>query len=255
MVRIVTLLFLIFFNSQDTKDRFAHITDRKARKIIKASIDHAGGIDRWENLKQLKYKKNFSLFDANGKLEKNYEQSHNYSFEMDRYTIKSTVGNNFVQTSSNKGNYARTTVVTLDGRMTTQKEDDQDKLAKAMNTSIYVVSMPFKLLDPGADISYEGELTLEDGSVVDVIQVVYDADKYENHSSSEIWKYYFDKEDRKIVGNWIQSADHFNVVENLSFIRVDGILFNGKRKSWRIDEDGKILFIRAEYDYFDYEVY
>jgi len=48
----------------------------------------------------------------------------------------------------------------------------QEALEKAVNTSLYVVSMPFKLLDPGAEIQYLGEETLAGGQALDVIQLI-----------------------------------------------------------------------------------
>ncbi len=254
MFRIIILSALYLFNLHGSHDRYEHITDKKAREIIKASIENAGGLDKWESLKTLKYKKDFTLYNSEGEVEKIFKQVHDYNYQSDKILILSHDGTKTSETILNKGSYHRTISQLVNDDEITSTEDDQDKLAKAMNTSLYVVSMPFKLLDPGAEINHVGLDTLEDGRVVDVIRVTYNAEKYSNHSSSEVWKYYFDQEERKIVRNWIQSSDHLNVVENQTFIRANGILFNGHRKSWRVDEEGNRLFLRAEYDYYDYEV-
>lgn len=254
MFRISILLMLYFLNLHGSHDRYAHIEDVKAREIIKSAIENAGGIDTWEGLKGLKYKKDFTLYNSEGGIEKEFKQIHDYNYGTDQIKVISDDGVKKTETLLSKGQYSRNTTETIDDKIVTTKEEDQSKLAKAMNTSLYVVSMPFKLLDPGALITHDGLDTLADGRVLDVLKVVYNAEKHANHSSSEVWKYYFDQEDRKIVRNWIQSYDHLNVVENQTFIREGGILFNGHRKSWRVDADGNRLFLRAEYDYYDYEV-
>lgn len=130
----------------------------------------------------------------------------------------------------------------------------QEAIAKAVNTATYVVSMPFKLLDPGAVIRYLGEDKLADGRPVDVIEVAYNTDQHENHSTSDVWRYYFDRPDRKIVANWVDAGDHYSLVENLTYERVGGILFNKKRQSFRVDSLGNKLYLRADYAYGNYQV-
>lgn len=229
-------------------DRYAHIQDKKAREIIKASIEHAGGIDRWESVKRLTYKKDFQLFLESGEVEKSFEQVHDYRWEEPAsIDIRSIENGALIHTRLKNGHFSRT----VDGKAATI---NQEVLEKAVNTSTYVVSMPFKLLDAGVKIKYLGEEMLFDNKVVDVIQLSYDAEQYDQHSTSDVWKYYFDKKDRKILANWVKTGDHFSLVENLTFERIGGILFNGKRKSYRVDSSGTKLYLRAEYDYYDYQI-
>jgi len=228
-------------------DRFAHIDDENAREIIKASIAHAGGIDKWESIKHLKYNKDFSLLFGDGSVEKSFSQVHDYNYDPLVIDIKSNENGDEVHTLLSGGKYSRT----FNGK---PSDATSANLAKAINTSTYVIGMPFKLLDPGVDIMYDGELLLDNGKLVDVIQVSYDPQKNSNHSTADVWKYYFDKQDRKIVGNWVDAGDHANVIENLTFEKVGGILWNKKRKSWRLDSLGKKEYVRADYSYDNYEV-
>lgn len=228
-------------------DRYAHIEDAKARAIIQASIAHAGGLEKWESIKKLNYTKDFSLLLESGEMEKAYHQLHDYSWYPLKIDIKSTENGALIHTVFENGTYART----QDGKAV---DISQEALVKSVNTSTYVVSLPFKLLDPGPEIIYEGETTLSDGQTVDVLKVSYNADENANHSTSDVWKYYFDKEDAKIVANWVKSIDHFSLIENLSYERAGGILFNKDRKSYRVDSLGNKLFLRAEYSYGDYVV-
>jgi hypothetical protein len=250
---LLLLLFLAISCTPATEDtakqvdRYEQIADEKAREIIRASIEHAGGMERWEQMQQLRYTKDFSLLLESGEVEKSYEQVHDYQYNPMVIDIQSQENGQLIHTLLQEGVYSRT----IDGE---SADLSQDVLAKAVNTSTYVVGMPFKLLDPGVDITYEGGTQMEDGRMVDVIRVSYDADQHDNHSTTDVWKYYFDKEDRKIVANWVKTSDHFSLVENVSFVRAGGILFNKERKSYRVDSLGQRLWLRAEYVYDNYEV-
>lgn len=229
------------------EDRYSHIEDTNAKSIIKRAIDHAGGLDQWESIKQLKYTKDFSLLFEDGTVEKAFKQVHNYQYSPLSIQIESEENGELIRTIQQDGGFTRT----VNG---SELETSQEALAKAVNTSTYVVSMPFKLLDPGAQLSYEGVQTLEGGAEVDVIKVAYNADKHANHSTSDVWKYYFSKEDGRILANWVDAGDHFALIENLSFVREGGILFNKERKSYRVDSLGNKLYLRAEYLYDNYAV-
>lgn len=228
-------------------DRYAHIADQKARDIIKASIIHAGGIEKWESMKQLNYTKDFSLLLPDGEVERSFSQVHEYKYNPLDIVIKSKENDDLIETKLKHGKYTR-----LKNGITSEAKEEA--LVKAVNTSTYVIGMPFKLLDPGVEIVYDGEHTLENSKKVDVIQVSYDPDKNENHSTADVWKYYFDKKDRKIVGNWVQTGDHANIIENITFERVGGVLFNKRRKSFRLDSLGNKEHVRADYYYDNYDV-
>lgn len=52
----------------------------------------------------------------------------------------------------------------------------------------------------------------------------------------------------------VKHADHLSYVKNLSFTEVDGFTFPLTRKSWRVNKDRGTLYLRAEYEYSDYEI-
>ncbi len=231
----------------ETLDRYAHIEDVKARAIIRRSIENAGGIERWEAIKRLRYTKNFDLLLESGEVEKSFKQIHDYQYDPLKIEIQSEEDGTLIQTIYENGEYRRM----VNGEAI---EVSQEALAKAVNTSTYVISMPFKLLDPGAAIAYEGLDTLEDNRVVEMIKVSYDATEFDNHSTSDTWRYYFDSDDGKIVANWVQSSDHANIIDNISFERAGDILFNKRRKSFRVDSLGNKTFVRADYEYGNYQI-
>lgn len=252
LLLLILLCFCMMSCDQETSltnkpDRFGHIKDEKAAAILKKAIAFAGGLDKWESIKHLNYTKKFDLFLESGAIEKSFEQTHDYQYSPTKITIVSKENGEETKTVFQDGIYKRT----KNGKAV---ESTQAALKKAVNTSTYVVSAPFNLLDAGAVISYDGERTMDDGRIVDVLKVVYDAERFKNHSSSETWKYYFDKNETKLVANWVKSSDHLNLVENLTFEKANGILFNKHRKSYRIDEEGNKLYFRAEYFYDNYKV-
>ena len=54
------------------------------------------------------------------------------------------------------------------------------------------------------------------------------------------------------VAYMVQHADHYSYVENQSFHEVEGFLLPKTRKSYRVDQDRNILYLRADYAYDDY---
>lgn len=246
----ITGLLILACNNpepQNQQDPYAHIEDTQVRTILQAAIEYAGGLERWESIKRLAYTKDFHLLDASGEIERSYRQIHDYRYGPLHLNILSIENGDTIHTVLENGRYARTvndTMVNL----------EQSTLEQSVNTSTYVVSMPFKLLDSGPVLKYLGADTLGNGQIVDIIELNYNADAHDNLSSSDIWRYYFDRPDRKIVANWVKTSDHFSLVENLSYARVGGILFNKERKSYRVDSLGNKLYLRAEYWYDNYQV-
>jgi len=107
--------------------------------------------------------------------------------------------------------------------------------------------------DPGVKLTYKGSKSY-DNKTVEVIEASYNADENKNHSTNDVWEYYFDKEDGKIIANWVQSSDHANIIDNNSFARPEGILFHKDRTSYRLDDEGKKEYVRAKYNYYNYKV-
>ena len=228
------------------KTPFAHITDNSVRTILQKSIAKHGGLDTWQAKKKLSYSKDFSLLKENGELEKKFQQKHSYEYKPLKITINSTENGQVIQTVLKNGTYSRT----QDGKVL---DLPKNKLQKAVNTSLYVIGIPFKLLDEGAKITHIGVDTVLN-KAADVLEVRYDTKQYVNHSSNDIWRYYFDQTDGTVLANWVQTDDHANLVENLTFEKVGGILFNKQRKSWRLDSLGNKAYLRADYLYDNFDL-
>jgi len=231
-------------NKQNTGD---HITDTKAKEVILKSIERHGGLAKWQAKKKLNYTKDFALFTSDGSQESFTKQKHDYNFKIDEFLIRTETKDKTILLKKFEDLFVKT----VNGEEST---DPQEKHQKSFNTSMYVVSMPFKLLDPGVDLKYEGTEKIDSGKETHVIKAVYDTGKNKNHSTDDTWWYYFDIEDYTLVANKVITHDHSAIVDNLSFIESGGILFNGHRKSYRLDSLGKKDYLRAEYFYENYQL-
>ncbi|MEL6274337.1 MAG: hypothetical protein AAFU03_04390 [Bacteroidota bacterium] len=230
-----------------TIDPYAVFEDVKARELIRNAIEYAGGLEAWNGRRSMSYKKQFQLFDASGKVEKSFDQIHRYQLAPFDIKIVSIENGDTIITRQVKHKYSRT-------RNGVKMAANDEALAKAINTSRYVIGIPFKLLDPGVDIEYLGPDTLYNGRATEVIEVSYNANTHNNHSTSDTWRYYFAVDEPVIVANWVDAGDHFSLIENLSFERVRGILVHQNRKSYRVDSTGQLLYLRAAYQYSDYVI-
>lgn len=239
----LAILLLASCASDLSDERYAHITDPKARAIIQSSIADAGGLDRWEAIKQLSYTKDYQLLLESGAVETDYRQTHHYEWLPLKIDIQSVENGAVIHTHLEGGQYSRT----QQGQAT---DVSQEALARSVNSAVYVVSLPFKLLDPQARIEYLGPDSLN-GELLEVLAVSYPPDTAT--TSTEIWKYYFAPTNKRIVANWVRSNDHYSLIENQSYVRVKGILFNQKRQSFRVDSLGRKLYLRADYWYDNYQ--
>ena len=234
-------------NTEKTTDFFKHIHDPKVKEIIQKAIAHAGGMEAWQSIEELSYTKDFSLLLESGEVEKEYKQKHHYQYHPLKIDIQSMEDGQLVHTKLEKGQYSRI----IDGQAIDVSEE---ALSKAINSSTYVIGIPFKLLDAGAEIDFEGQSSLPDGQMANILSVSYNAEKHANHSSTDIWKYYFHPKTGAVLANWVQTGDHANIIENLDFERAGGVLFHKHRKSYRLDSLGNKDYLRAEYFYGNYDV-
>ena len=231
--------------SCNQENPYQKIKNTKARKLIKASIESYNGLDIWLSKWSLSYKKNLELYNEKGIVEKSIRQRHIYNGK--DIGIFSTENDSIhVQISFDQGEYLKV----VNGKRVTTGEKH---IAKLINSSLFVINTPYNLTDPGADISYLGD-TIINGIPLKGIEVRYDANLNKNHSSSETWKYFFDVHNHRIIYTYMISSDHNNMIVNDDFAFVNGILFNTKRRSYRTDHDGNILYLRAVYTYSDFRL-
>jgi len=217
--------------------------------VLEKSIEAHGGLDAWRSIDSLNYDKKVILYYENGSVESQVIQHHEYilspSFSASINWVVDTVEHRILHQGDS-------TIKLIDGNSV----NDSLILQSAFNTVMsakYVVSQPFKLLDDGVDLTYQGKEGLEDNRSVDVLLADYDTTN-SNHTKNDRWWYYFDSNSSLCVANMVNHGETFSYIKNLSYDSTTGIVFNRHRKSYRVDKDKNIEFLRAEYFYENYRI-
>lgn len=244
--KYLILLFLVS-GLGFTCQSFEKVEVSKAEILLQKAIAKAGGLENWNNLQALHFQKYFALYQEDGSIEQETLQQHDYIF-----SPKQQINIGWRKDSLNHKIVSQNGVI----KKTINSQPDQEANLQSLENSIlsatFVISIPFKLLDEGATISYDGLDTLENNQVVEVLKVSYAPEKYEHHSTPDIWWHYYDINDQKQLGYMVQHDDHFSYVKNLSFTEVDGFIFPRDRESYRVDRNRNILYLRAKYLYEDF---
>ena len=232
-----------------TSSPFEHLKDAKVRSLIAQTIESAGGLENWKKIETLNFKKYFALYDAEGKTETSVNQVHNYFLNPNQeININWTKNNAQHHLQSKNGQIKKTIDNQLDAIA------KQTSLVNTVRSATFVMSIPFNLLDPGVRFEYQGFDTLDQSTVVDVLQAEYNPNQHNNHSTKDIWWLYFNKETHLLEGYMVQHADHFSYVKNTKLTKVEGFTFPEIRKSWRVTKNRDILYLRADYVYSDYQL-
>ena len=217
--------------------------EKQALDLLDKSIAAHGGKEGWENLKGIKFQKWTRMLDAEGKVESELNQSHEFRFSPRFEGNISWTKDSIHHSMSWDGavfRYQMGENEVLNANFLATKKKDFD-------AAFYTVAQPWKLLDKGGKLIYEGKKTLENGTEVESIRVDYGP-------NTDTWWYYFDPSSYLMVGNEVQLTDHRSLVYDLSTEKAEQLILHGKRASWRVDESGKRLFLRAEYRYSNYEL-
>jgi hypothetical protein len=90
-------------------------------------------------------------------------------------------------------------------------------------------------------------LLTPNGVLVEVVRVDYGPD-------SDIWWYYFDPLTFLLVGNEVQLKVHRSLIYTTTNEQADALIMHGERVSYRVNEKGEKLYLRASYRYSDFEV-
>ncbi len=244
------LIFLIGCTStpEDKKQEnpMAHISDVNVVKVLDKAFNTAGGLEDYRNMKSISYQKRSVLFLEDGSTESDLTQQHSYTLQPE---LTGEI------TWESDGKSYRTFYSALD----TYKEEDgvripdsEESARKSFFSATYVLFIPFKLLDPGAKLTYEGRDTLDDGTIADVIRAEYDAAKHDNHSTSEVWWYYFDANDGAHLSSLVFHPPTYAYIENDEITDDYDIRFNVYRKTFRTDADRNKEYLRGEFYYSDY---
>jgi len=214
-------------------------------EVIHASLDAHGGINAWESTEQLSYQKTSLLYDSLGNLKQKVVQEHFNTWDPSFYAEMKWVDDTIA-----------TKVILEKGQIIVYRNDSLIKtpaLGAKYRSDImgahYVVWQPYKLLEPDAQLNYQGIKTLERGVSAHTVQVnYYKADG----SKGNTWWYYFDVENYKLLGNMVHHGTTYAYIENIAYEEKTGLSLNAERKSFRTDSLGNKKYLIAHY-FYDYE--
>ena len=214
----------------------------QARQLVERSVEVHGGLEAYQNLDLINWDKTTWLYDEDGVLEsENIQQQSYQGGDEPAVILRWRKDSTFYEIESNQGitRYRLGDIILSEGEEVEQAE-------KQARSAAYVFFQPFKLLDQGANLSYEGTRTLGDSLDVEVVRVSYEGDD----KDADVWRYYFDQ-DSKLVANSVEHLGRISLIINLEYQQdpVSGLLLNKRRKSYFVDSTLQIKYLRAEYLY------
>ncbi len=238
LTRFLVLITLLIFSFGCAKN-----PEKQAQQILEKSIEAHGGSDKWEKVTSLKFRKWTRLLTDSGTVESELDQL--VEFRMKPYFEgKITWTKDSVEHVSlwdgSQMNYSM-------GGNEIQNADFLKSKKAEFDAAFYAIAQPWKLLDEGARLTYEGQKTLENGQLVEVVKVDYGPE-------SDSWWYYFDPVSFQLMGNEVQLKDHRSLIYTMTYERGGDLVLHGKRISFRVNEKGERLYTRAEYLYSEYVI-
>ncbi len=228
------LISLVLFASCTVEH--AKNPNHKARQIVNLSIEAHGGMDYWKNLETLKFKKKTILYNADGSIERSSIERHTLHQKDTLYGEILSLDPNQQYTTrfADKKGQKITPDTILDG-------------TNSFLSSHFVVNQPFKMLDPGVELTYIGIDTLANGKAVDVVKAYYGSEE------DDVWWFYFDTESHVLLATLIYHAPTYAFVDNEKMEMIDGMLWNTERTTYRTDSLRNVEYVRAEFVYSEME--
>lgn len=216
--------------------------DKKAVALIQKSMVAHGGSEVWNNIQSISMERHVWLFEESGDTVSFVRQENEFRlrpyFEARMNWEKEGLEHKVIFDGSITRYFMGANEIQNEGFLASQKRE--------IDAAFYVLSKPFDLLDKGKKLSYAGKENLPEGKEAEVVKII-DGDP--NDPKIDIWWYYFDPMTYEILGYKVQTKDHISMVRNTEWDRSTGILFPSKRTSFRVDEEGNLLFKKASYTY------
>jgi len=233
-MRYSLYLILIFLLSCNSSTKAPVPESSKALTIVNKAIDAHGGYEYWKSIESIKFRKETTLFKGDGSIEKDVNEIHTLHQQDTLY------GNIINIDAKPENKYTTTFADGVGKKVLNGKTTDA---TNAFLSSHFVVNQPFKLLDPGIDLSYLGKDTLSSGKIVDVVKAFYGTPE------DDVWWFYFDVKTHILQSTLIYHAPTYAYVDNEVTKEIDGLLWNIKRTTYRTDSLRNIEYVRAKFLY------
>lgn len=227
--------------------------DRAGEVVRRAVAFATGDWAAWQAKRTVSYRKTTLRLGPDGGVERRLVQMHHYALHPEarmRITWEED-GQEIVLV--NKGDQAWKFV----GGTEATTAADRDHAWNATFGSHYVFSMPFKLTDPGALLSYAGRDTLADGTVAERVRVDYEPGAG-SAGGLHTWTYYFDADDGRLVANHLRygpAPTDYDFTEYLDYRVIDGVHMPTRRYGYRsnaaaerLEKVSEILYEDVRFD-------
>ena len=246
VLSIASFSFLVACNQPQNDSFVSHISDKNVRSILKNAIETAGGWESYNAIDSIVYVKRSVLYEEDGTVESDVTQTHRYQLSpniIGEITWEDSLGAHLIHYDGSQS------YKSIDGR---NVPNSTEQAQSSFMSAYYVLFIPFKLLDDGVQLSYLGQENLESGELCDVIKATYSPSEHENHSTADEWYYYFEKDTGRYMASMVYHAPTYAYITNDSTTQESNFVFNTYRKSYRVDQDRNIQFLRGEFWYSDY---
>lgn len=219
------------------------LPNNEAGEVVKKAIAFAGGWDAWEGKENFSFYKKITQLDSSGAVKRIVKQLHQYDLG-DQFRARMTW-------SMDSSNYL---IINNGQEAKKYKEgkelNDKKSNNEAWNSSFgshYVISMPYKLTDPGVILTYEGidETVLD--QPVHALKVEY-AKGAGSTGGMHLWYYYFDKYNYDLVGNYLNYGEGHSLTTYEVFEDVEGMRFHNRRYSYSSNENKERVLLRTIYE-------
>lgn len=221
--------------------------ERKAIELISESIDAHGGYEEWKAMESMTFLKETRLYQADSSLESELFQEIEIRFQPHWEIRMNWEKDSIRHTALFDGKATRYWL----GENEIQNEDFLKSKRRDLDAAAYVMTKPFDLLEGEKQLKYLGSRRLPDGKNYESVQVI---DGVPGQQPVDVWIYYFDPNDSRLMAYSVNTSDHTSLVMNGDFELFEGLLFPKSRISYRLQENGQIEYLRAEYRYADYNV-
>ena len=231
-------LFLTYCDTNEEKD----FSPEQA--LLHKGLEGAGGMENWKNLDSIQFYKTTKLYLADGTVEDSTYQLHTYYMHPDmngKYSWKMNGEKMEVRFEDGQASkYINGLKVELD-------EKEEDKLRLGFLGAQFVMCLPFKLNDPGVQLSIDGKSIINEKNV-DVLKASYNTSN-DNHTKSHDWWHYINSESGELEGYKVHHPPTFAQVINVKTTTLKGIKFPVYRRTYRVDENDNREYLRGEFWY------
>jgi len=208
--------------------------DDSSRVIIDRAIAYAGGYETWQQKKTLSFDKHSISYDSTGKVVREVKQHFDYMLKPE---FRAKVVYTFNDTTFMLGHDGQIARKIINGKVSTEQKD----IDQAWNSSFgsqFVISMPYKLKDPGINAEYLGQLIMNDGTPAQVVKTFYT--KGAGSNPGHVWYYYFDPGTGKLLANSLTwEKNKWDFTRYITFEKTGGLLMPALRKSYAADSLNK----------------